>query len=57
MGIEHMCLLYRVCRCIELKYSLPLYQLFFPKSSNQPFTLKQDFVLEGWNILYVQIYY
>ena len=29
---ENMCLLYGVCRCIELKLQLiPLYQLFFPK--------------------------
>ena len=25
--------------------------MFFPKSFNQTFTLKQDFVLEGWNTL------
>ena len=48
---ENMCLLYGVCRCIDLKVLLTAVSAFFPKIFNQPFTLKPDFVLEGWNIL------
>ena len=46
---QNMCLLY--ADALIKKYILPLHQLFFHKSFNQPFTLKQDFVLEGCNIL------
>ena len=55
-----MCLLYGVCRCIDLNttYYRCISCSFTNNSTNVVFTLKGDFVLEGWDIAYyARVYY